>query len=93
MIISATGNKHKIQRWRDAVPFTDVFVFLDLKVCSLVLHALKENNLSQEVCVTFFVSFLTAVLIGTCFNPHAFYLINFHIARVIILCLLHVRCI
>ena len=34
VFILATGNKHKIQRWRDAGPFQDVFVFFDIKVCS-----------------------------------------------------------
>ena len=34
VFISATGNKHKIQRWRDGGPFHDVFVFFDIKVCS-----------------------------------------------------------
>ena len=37
--------------------FTDVVVFFDFKVCGLVLHALRENNLIQEVFVTFFCFF------------------------------------
>ena len=69
MFISATGNKHKIQRWRDGVPFQDVFVFSDIKVCS---HYFAGYNLIQESFVTFFVSFLTDVLIGSCFLPQRY---------------------
>ena len=72
VFISATGNKHKIQRWRDAGPFLDVFVFSDFKVCSHYFHALRGNNFIQQSFVTFFVSFLTDVLIGSCFLPQQF---------------------
>ena len=72
VFILATGNKHKIQRWRDGGPFQDVFVFSDIKVCSHYLHALRGNNLIQESFVTFFVSFLTDVLIGSCFLPQQY---------------------
>ena len=72
VFIAATGNKHKIQRWRDAGPFLDVFVFSDFKVCSHYFHALRANNLIQQSFVTFFVSFLTDVLIGSCFLPQQF---------------------
>ena len=82
VFISATGNQHKIQRWRDAGPFRDVFVFSDFKVCSHYFHALRANNLIQQSFVTFFVSFLTDVLIGSCFLPQ-----QFSPARIICACL------
>ena len=72
VFISATGNKHKIQRWRDAGPFPDVFVFSDFKVCRHYFHALRANNLIQHSFVAFFVCFLTDVLIGSCFLPQQF---------------------
>ena len=53
-------------------PFQDVFVFFDIKVCSHYFHALRGNNLIQETFVTFFVSFLTDVLIGSCFLPQQY---------------------
>ena len=92
VFISATGNKHKIQRWRDAGPFPDVFVFSDFKVCSHYLYALTGNNSIQQSFVTMFVSFLTDVLIGI---EVVFYPNNFH--RHVLMCLpvylLHLRCI
>ena len=85
MFISATGNKHKIQRWRDAGPFPDVFVFSDFKVCSHYFHALRANNLIQQSFVTFFVSFLTDVLIGSCFLPQQFSAARMNVpARIIV---------
>ena len=54
---SATGNKHKIQRWRDAGPFPDVCVFSDFKVCGHYLHALRGYNLIQQSFVTLFCFF------------------------------------
>ena len=57
MFISATGNKHKIQRWRDVSPFPDVSVFSDFKVCSHYLHVLTGKNLIQKSLVTIFCFF------------------------------------
>ena len=57
VFILATGNKHKIQRWRDVSPFPDVFVFSDFKVCSHYLHVLTGKNLIQESLVTIFCFF------------------------------------
>ena len=57
VFILVTGNKHKIQRWRDAGLFPDVFVFSDFKVCSHYLHALRGNNLIQQSFVTLFCFF------------------------------------
>ena len=57
VFISATGNKHKIQRWRDAGPFPDVCVFSDFKVCGHYLHALRGYNLIQQSFVTLFCFF------------------------------------
>ena len=57
VFISATGNKHKIQRWRDVSPFPDVFVFSDFKVCSRYLHVLTGKNLIQQSLVTIFCVF------------------------------------
>ena len=92
VFISATGNKHKIQRWRDAGPFPDVFVFSDFKVCSHFLRSLRGTNLIQESFVTSFVSFLTDFLIGGCFLPQQFSPARMNVlARV--LNLLHLRCI
>ena len=90
MFISATGNKHKIQRWRDADPFPDVFVFSDFKVCSHYLYALTGNNLIQESFVTIFVSFLTDVLIGSCFLPQQYSLARINVlAGVLVTLALH----
>ena len=43
VFISVTGNTHKIQRWRDAGPFLDVFVFSDFKVCSHYFVCFKRK--------------------------------------------------
>ena len=79
VFFSATGNKHIIQRWRDTGPFPDVFVFSDFKVCSHYLYALTGNNLIQESFVTIFVSFLTDVLIGSCFLPQQYSLARINV--------------
>ena len=39
---------------------------------AIILHALRGNNLIQESFVTFFVSFLTDVLRGSCFLPQQY---------------------
>ena len=39
---------------------------------AIILHALRGNNFIQESFVTFFVSFLTDVLIGSCFLPQQY---------------------
>ena len=51
------------------------------KVCGHYLHALTGDNLIQESLVTFFVSFLTDVLIGSCFLPQYFFIV---LARVLV---------
>ena len=43
VFISVTGNKHKIQRRRDAGLFLDVFVFSDFKVCSHYFVCFKRK--------------------------------------------------
>ena len=53
VFISATGNKHKIQRWRGVISPSPMY----FKVCGHYLHALTGNNLIQESLVTFLFHF------------------------------------
>ena len=46
--------------------------FSTSRFVAIILHALRGNNLIQESFVTFFVSFLTDVLIGSCFLPQQY---------------------
>ena len=46
--------------------------FSTSRFVAIILHALRGNNLIQESFVTFFVSFLTEVLIGSCFLPQQY---------------------
>ena len=74
MFISATGKKHKIQRWRDGGPWPSrMFLYFPTsRFVAIILHALRGYNFIQESFVTFFVSFLTDVLIGSCFLPQQY---------------------
>ena len=46
--------------------------FSTSRFVAIILHDLRGNNLIQESFVTFFVSFLTDVLIGSCFLPQQY---------------------
>ena len=52
---------------------------------AIILHDLRGNNLIQQSFVTFFVSFLTDVLIGSCFLPQQFSAARMNVpARIIV---------
>ena len=60
---------------------------------AIILHALRGNNLIQESFVTFFVSFLTDVLIGSCFLPPQYSPARINVFARASSYLLHLRCI
>ena len=87
VFISATGKKHKIQRWRDGGPWPSrMFLYFPTsRFVAIILHDLRGNNLIQQSFVTFFVSFLTDVSIGSCFLPQQFSAARMNVpARIIV---------
>ena len=59
--------------------------FSTSRFVAIILHDLRGNNLIQQSFVTFFVSFLTDVLIGSCFSPQQFSAARMNVpARIIV---------
>ena len=54
------------------VPSRMFLYFPTSRFVAIILHDLRGNNLIQQSFVTFFVSFLTDVLRGSCFLPQQY---------------------
>ena len=66
------GTNIKFKDGATEVPSRMFLYFPTSRFVAIILHALRGNNLIQESFVTFFVSFLTDVLIGSCFLPQRY---------------------
>ena len=66
------GTNIKFKDGATLVPARMSLHFSTSRFVAIILHDLRGNNLIQQSFVTFFVSFLTDVLIGSCFLPQQF---------------------
>ena len=66
------GTNIKFKDGATQVPSRMFLHFSTSRFVAIILHDLRGNNLIQQSLVTLFVSFLTDVLIGSCFLPQQF---------------------
>ena len=79
------GTNIKFKDGATQVPSRMFLYFSTSRFVVIILHDLRGNNLIQQSFVTFFVSFLTDVLIGSCFLPQQFSAARMNVpARIIV---------
>ena len=66
------GTNIKFKDGATLVPARMFLHFSTSRFVAIILHDLRGNNLIQQSFVTFFVSFLTDILIGSCFLPQQY---------------------
>ena len=66
------GTNIKFKDGATEFPSRMFLYFPTSRFVAIILHGLRGNNLIQQSFVTFFVSFLTDVLIGSCFLPQQY---------------------
>ena len=66
------GTNIKFKDGATQVPSRMFLYFSTSRFVAIILHDLRGNNLIQQSFVTFFVSFLTDVLRGSCFLPQQY---------------------